>query len=65
MIETAPAALQLRFLQTMNEISEENATFAFLPLPMDFLEAFKKRDPSDLIRKQDKGDDKEKNNDDE
>ena len=56
MIETAPAALQLRFLQTMNEISEENATFAFLPLPMDFLEAFKKRDPSDLIRKQDKGD---------
>lgn len=41
MIETAPAALQLRFLQTMNEISEENATFAFLPLPMDFLEAFK------------------------
>jgi regulator of protease activity HflC (stomatin/prohibitin superfamily) len=54
MIETAPAALQLRFLQTMNEISEENATFAFLPLPMDFLEAFKKRDPSDLIRKTDK-----------
>jgi len=41
-IETAPAALQLRFLQTMNEISEENATFAFLPLPMDMLEAFKK-----------------------
>lgn len=40
-IETAPAALQLRFLQTMNEISEENATFAFIPLPMDFLEAFK------------------------
>jgi hypothetical protein len=25
----------------MNEISEENVTFAFLPLPMDFLEAFK------------------------
>jgi regulator of protease activity HflC (stomatin/prohibitin superfamily) len=65
MIETAPAALQLRFLQTMNEISEENATFAFLPLPMDFLEAFKKRDPSDLIRKTDKGDDKEKSSDDE
>ncbi len=65
MIETAPAALQLRFLQTMNEISEENATFAFLPLPMDFLEAFKKRDPSDLIRKTDKGNDKEKNDGDE
>ncbi|MDR9416757.1 MAG: SPFH domain-containing protein [Gracilimonas sp.] len=57
MIETAPAALQLRFLQTMNEISEENATFAFLPLPMDFLEAFSKKDPSDLIRKKDNSDD--------
>lgn len=64
MIETAPAALQLRFLQTMNEISEENATFAFLPLPMDFMEAFKKRDPSDLIRKEDKNK-KNDNNDDE
>lgn len=40
-IETAPAALQLRFLQTMTEIGEENSTFAFLPIPMDFLEAFK------------------------
>lgn len=45
MIQTAPAALQLRFLQTMNEISEENATFAFIPIPMDFLEAFKKMNP--------------------
>jgi len=34
-------ALQLRFLQTMNEISEENATFAFIPLPMELLEVFK------------------------
>lgn len=41
MMKDTPIALQLRFLQTMNEISEENATFAFLPLPMDFLEAFK------------------------
>jgi regulator of protease activity HflC (stomatin/prohibitin superfamily) len=56
MIETAPAALQLRFLQTMNEISEENATFAFLPLPMDFFEAFKKIAPSDQIKKKGKGD---------
>ena len=30
-----------------NEISEENATFAFIPLPMDFLEAFKKMNPKD------------------
>ncbi|MTI87893.1 MAG: slipin family protein [Balneolaceae bacterium] len=47
MIETAPAALQLRFLQTMNEISEENATFAFLPLPMDLFEAFRKMGTGD------------------
>ncbi|MEX2600926.1 MAG: slipin family protein [Balneolaceae bacterium] len=44
MIETTPTALQLRFLQTMNEISEENATFAFLPLPIDFMEAFRKKE---------------------
>lgn len=41
MIQTAPAALQLRFLQTMTEVAEENATFVLLPLPLDLLEAFK------------------------
>lgn len=41
MIQTAPAALQLRFLQTMNEVAEENSTFVLLPLPMDFIEAFR------------------------
>ncbi|HKK45306.1 MAG TPA: slipin family protein [Balneolaceae bacterium] len=41
MIQTAPAALQLRFLQTLTEVSEENSTFAMIPLPMDLLEAFK------------------------
>lgn len=40
MIEKTPTALQLRFLQTMNEVSEENASFAFIPLPMNFLDAF-------------------------
>jgi regulator of protease activity HflC (stomatin/prohibitin superfamily) len=40
MIQKTPVALQLRFLQTMNEISEENATFAFIPLPLDFFNAF-------------------------
>lgn len=40
MIQKTPVALQLRFLQTMNEISEENATFAFVPLPLDFFNAF-------------------------
>jgi regulator of protease activity HflC (stomatin/prohibitin superfamily) len=41
MMEAAPAALQLRFLQSMTDISNDNASFIMLPLPMDFLEAFK------------------------
>lgn len=41
MMKDAPMALQLRFLQTMNEISEENTTFALLPLPMEMLEVFR------------------------
>ncbi|MGD8427545.1 MAG: SPFH domain-containing protein [Balneolaceae bacterium] len=41
MIEKAPAALQLRFLQTMTEVSDENTSFVMFPLPMDLLEAFK------------------------
>lgn len=48
MMKQAPMALQLRFLQTMNEISEENATFAFLPLPMEMLEVFKDMSNIDL-----------------
>ncbi|MGM0505648.1 MAG: slipin family protein [Bacteroidota bacterium] len=40
MIEKTPTALQLRYLQTMSEISEENATFAILPFPIDLLSAF-------------------------
>ena len=40
-IQTAPAALQLRFLQTMNEVANENTSYVLLPLPMDFLEAFR------------------------
>jgi regulator of protease activity HflC (stomatin/prohibitin superfamily) len=39
-IETAPAALQLRFLQTMNEVAEENPSFVFMPLPLDMMKAF-------------------------
>ena len=40
-MKSHPMALQLRYLQTMSEISEENATFTYLPLPMEFFEAFK------------------------
>ncbi len=42
MMENAPAALQLRFLQTMNEVSSESTSYVFMPIPLDFLEAFKK-----------------------
>ncbi len=41
MIEGTPVALQLRFLQTMQEISGEGSSHTFLPLPMNFLDAFK------------------------
>ncbi len=41
MIQDTPTALQLRYLQTMSEISSERSTFTFLPIPMDFLESFR------------------------
>lgn len=40
MINEQPIALQLRYLQTMTEISEENATFAILPIPVDLISQF-------------------------
>lgn len=53
MIQTAPAALQLRFLQTMNEVAEENASFVLFPLPMDFLEAFKNMNDNNKLKPKD------------
>lgn len=40
MIETAPTALQLRFLQTMSEVASENTSYVMMPIPMNFLEGF-------------------------
>ena len=40
MISEQPIALQLRFLQTMKEISGEHNTTTFLPLPMDLFTPF-------------------------
>jgi regulator of protease activity HflC (stomatin/prohibitin superfamily) len=37
-----PQALQLRYLQTLSDISTENATTIVFPLPMDMMDAFKK-----------------------
>jgi regulator of protease activity HflC (stomatin/prohibitin superfamily) len=39
-INTEPAALQLRYLQTMAEMSTERNTTTFFPLPMDLLKGF-------------------------
>lgn len=39
-IQKQPIALQLRFLQTMREISSEHSTVAFLPLPIELIKPF-------------------------
>ena len=39
-ISRNPQALQLRYLQTLNDISNENATTLVFPIPMDLLKAF-------------------------
>ena len=44
MISKEPIALQLRFLQTMREISNEHSTTTFLPLPLELFSAFLKKE---------------------
>lgn len=43
MISEQPIALQLRFLQTMREISSEHNTTTFLPIPLDLFAPFVKK----------------------
>jgi regulator of protease activity HflC (stomatin/prohibitin superfamily) len=43
MIATQPIALQLRFLQTMQEISTERNTTTFIPIPIDLFAPFMDR----------------------
>jgi regulator of protease activity HflC (stomatin/prohibitin superfamily) len=43
MIAAQPIALQLRFLQTMREISSEHNTTTFLPIPIDLFGPFLKK----------------------
>ena len=43
MISAQPIALQLRFLQTMKEISSEHNTTTILPLPIDLFAPFTKK----------------------
>ncbi len=45
MISKEPIALQLRFLQTMREISSEHNTTTFLPVPIDLFSPFMKGAP--------------------
>ncbi len=40
MMSKEPIALQLRFLQTMREISNEHNTTTFFPIPIDLLSLF-------------------------
>lgn len=42
-ISANPAALQLRFLQTLTEISSENSSTVIFPVPIDFISAFMKK----------------------
>jgi len=39
-----PQALQLRYLQTLNDISNENATTVVFPVPIDMIQAFGKKE---------------------
>jgi regulator of protease activity HflC (stomatin/prohibitin superfamily) len=51
MISEQPIALQLRYLQTMKEISSEHNTTTFLPIPMDLFAPFlKEREPAKSTR---------------
>ncbi|HTI98415.1 MAG TPA: slipin family protein, partial [Dongiaceae bacterium] len=43
LISAEPIALQLRFLQTMREISSEHNTTTFLPVPIDLFSPFIKK----------------------
>lgn len=51
MINAQPIALQLRFLQTMREISSEHNTTTFLPIPIDLFSPFLKKSLEELGKK--------------
>ncbi len=41
-IESVPAALQLRYLQTLREVSQENSSTILFPIPIDLVKPFLK-----------------------
>ncbi len=46
-IQSQPAALQLRYLQTLSEIATENSSTTIFPIPIDILRPFFERAASD------------------
>lgn len=48
MMDKEPIALQLRYLQTMREISSEHNTTTFVPIPIDLFAPFVKRAADEL-----------------
>src|ERR1700740_228862 len=52
MISEQPIALQLRFLQTMKEISSEHNTTTFLPVPIDLFKPFINKADSHRAKKE-------------
>ena len=42
-ISQSPAALQMRYLQTLTKIAEERNSTIIFPLPMEFLAHFRKK----------------------
>src|SRR5215468_621320 len=51
MISAQPIALQLRYLQTMKEISSEHSTTTILPIPIDLFAPFIKRSESPTTKR--------------
>jgi len=41
-LDIHPSAIQLRYLQTLMEISNENSTTVVFPIPLDIFEPFKR-----------------------
>jgi hypothetical protein len=48
MLQSQPASLTLRYLQTLTEIAAENNTTTIFPIPIDFFRTFFQR-PDDAL----------------
>jgi regulator of protease activity HflC (stomatin/prohibitin superfamily) len=48
MLQSQPASIQLRYLQTVTEIAAENNSTTIFPLPIDILQAFMPKPPAQI-----------------